>query len=621
MNARFQSPCESAVSEPPSQNSISSSDRSNRRREKEASAQSKARNYKDKYKNKHKKRDTDNDGIRESSSHRLEDQRKPRKHFTSDSSSHSCDRALTAGRAACPSRKRRSSPSASKQPQRLPENDASATILRPAEPGVADRSTREEFSGGGCAQAEAKEDAEGIAPHPPLGVAPAVNRGSAAEEPQPFARRSGLDLLSDGLPANASPGLQNGLSFVGSVSAAPQALAHQDGSAPLTPSSAFDPFAPPPPSGSSDSHPIEFDPFAPAVNRGPPTSTSRVQPQAVAACATQVAPAGIAGNGAALLQARGVDMALETALHLATPQVQQQTCTEGILPPGFRASSTEVAARLRCADAQLPFPPPPRALPWGVGPQGTSPGLNVGAYCAQCGVDMNAEQALRSLPEEAQRAVMSEGLCVGMNPSALLMARVRKARDNAPPGCGVSAGGQLLNFPPPPDYGGQVITPPQMHIGCSGPPPPNGSGELRDHVERFLTQNCVDVSAGQALRSAPPEVQRQVLTDKPLQGCHNPSAVLMANIRRAMSADIQGNGSDAIAHWAQQNNLDRNAEASLRSLPPDFQSKVMEMGPVLGTNPSAILMGRIRLVRSNPNGMPAQPYQSGHGAISLTRTP
>ncbi|CAK0895434.1 unnamed protein product, partial [Prorocentrum cordatum] len=188
------------------------------------------------------------------------------------------------------------------------------------------------------------------------------------------------------------------------------------------------------------------------------------------------------------------------------------------------------------------------------------------------------------------------------------MARVRKARERL-------QGGYL----PGPSAG--------------APLPPNGQAddELREAVERFLVSNQVDVSASQALRTAPPEVQRQVLADKPLQGCNNPSAVLMANIRRAMgvggvclgpAGGIAPSGGlgpgaampmapaggldDAVGQWAAHNGLDASAVGSLRTLPPELQQKVMDMGPVLGRSPSAIVMGRIRQVRANPNA-PAIP--------------
>jgi hypothetical protein len=123
-------------------------------------------------------------------------------------------------------------------------------------------------------------------------------------------------------------------------------------------------------------------------------------------------------------------------------------------------------------------------------------------------------------------------------------------------------------------------------------------------LHEFLAQNFpqgVDEAAVQALLSAPVEVQQKILMDKATtyQGLENPSAVLMASLRRASSSvpGFTADGDDAIAKWAAQNQLDHSAHAAVRSLPPALQRKVMDMGPVLGVNSSAIVMGRIRLAR------------------------
>merc|ERR1719291_817282 len=119
----------------------------------------------------------------------------------------------------------------------------------------------------------------------------------------------------------------------------------------------------------------------------------------------------------------------------------------------------------------------------------------------------------------------------------------------------------------------------------------------------------------------------------------------MANIRRAMGVGGGGLGpvgglgpggglgpvavvpagspDDAVGQWATHNGLDRSAESSLRTLPPDLQQKV------LGRSPSAIVMGRIRQVRANPNapafplpfltaaGQPAAPPPRGGQPLPL----
>lgn len=231
-------------------------------------------------------------------------------------------------------------------------------------------------------------------------------------------------------------------------------------------------------------------------------------------------------------------------------------------------------------------PPPPPGAPFGGGGQTAAEAAR--EFCARNGVDMNAMQALLSLQDHGQRSVMNEGPLVGTNASALLMSRVRKARDGGYPPQGTTPLPLPSNLP--------------VHAQPADP-------ETQAAVERFLSLLPVDASAANALRAAAPVVQRQVLADKPLQGCNNPSAVLVANIRRAMSVpDLAGGAAgDAVSAWCSQNRLDRSAESAVRQMPPELQRKVMDIGPIIGSNPSAIAMGRIKQVRANPDGHFAPP--------------
>jgi len=55
---------------------------------------------------------------------------------------------------------------------------------------------------------------------------------------------------------------------------------------------------------------------------------------------------------------------------------------------------------------------------------------------------------------------------------------------------------------------------------------------------------------------------------------------------------------DPVALFAASNGLDRSAENALRQLPVHLQQQTIEMGPLMGTNASAMLMARIKVVRS-----------------------
>ncbi|CAE8617644.1 unnamed protein product [Polarella glacialis] len=151
----------------------------------------------------------------------------------------------------------------------------------------------------------------------------------------------------------------------------------------------------------------------------------------------------------------------------------------------------------------LPPPPPPPA--GGCGPSGGQEAVS--EYCRRENVDPGAEQALRTLPLEAQQALMKEGPLAGSNRSAMLMSRIRGNRARVresqgaqrPQGQGAGFGGAVpppasfAAVPPPesqrgpPSQGsGSVAPPPSSGGACAGglhpppPPPPGFAGGAAD---------------------------------------------------------------------------------------------------------------------------------------------
>lgn len=137
-----------------------------------------------------------------------------------------------------------------------------------------------------------------------------------------------------------------------------------------------------------------------------------------------------------------------------------------------------------------------------------APGANdaIGAFCRASGVDQRAEIALRGLPVHLSSEVVSQGPILGVNSSAILMARVYKAEQQS----------RVVRAP-------LMMRPDALAAMASGDP-----------VAIFIAQFGVDASAESALRSLPSELQRQVISDGPLRGL-NASALLMSRIRRVQS--------------------------------------------------------------------------------------
>lgn len=131
---------------------------------------------------------------------------------------------------------------------------------------------------------------------------------------------------------------------------------------------------------------------------------------------------------------------------------------------------------------------------------------SIGNFCRQCGVDLRAECALRGLPAHLVHEVLSQGVILGVNASAILMVRVHKAE--------------------------QSFTQPRTKLE-------NTMGhqfvDVSDPVAAFLGHWCVDSFAEQALRALPADQQRQVFSQGPLRSA-NASAVLVERIRCVQAA-------------------------------------------------------------------------------------
>jgi len=151
----------------------------------------------------------------------------------------------------------------------------------------------------------------------------------------------------------------------------------------------------------------------------------------------------------------------------------------------------------------------PLALVTSIVPAAVGASDVIGVFCRSAGADQNSEQALRALPAHLQQAVMAEGSIAGLNPSAVLMGRIRKVENNA----GASAAAAGLHRP----------RPETVAAAAAGDP-----------VAKFCMQHAVDYSAENALRALPVELQCRILNEGPLRAS-NPSAVLMSRIRKAQT--------------------------------------------------------------------------------------
>jgi len=246
--------------------------------------------------------------------------------------------------------------------------------------------------------------------------------------------------------------------------------------------------------------------------------------------------------------------------------------------------------RSRSRDRRSPArrsPSPRREVDVQIGPIGppspTSDAATEAAlsqFVAQNTLDAAAEKLLRSQPREVQRKIIDDGVCMGSNPSAVLISRVRR----------------LLGQP-----------------GIGAPSGAVPGIEPAESLEAFIRENELDESAVKALMQVSSEVQQRVMAEGIVTG-RNKSAILVGRIRRCLSqpgvsgalptgymAPPKGNtdpsagfGREQLEHFVQVNCLDPHAEKVLREQPSDIQARVCGEGPVTGDNKSRIVMGRIR---------------------------
>eukprot|EP00408_Alexandrium_pacificum_P029888 CAMPEP_0171277852 /NCGR_PEP_ID=MMETSP0790-20130122/64568_1 /TAXON_ID=2925 /ORGANISM="Alexandrium catenella, Strain OF101" /LENGTH=306 /DNA_ID=CAMNT_0011746993 /DNA_START=22 /DNA_END=940 /DNA_ORIENTATION=- len=110
-------------------------------------------------------------------------------------------------------------------------------------------------------------------------------------------------------------------------------------------------------------------------------------------------------------------------------------------------------------------------------------------------------------------------------------------------------------------------------------------------AESFIAEYEPDETAANALRSQSSEVVLNVLSQGPLVGS-NPSAILMSRIREACAC--AATDVDSFLEV-----VDDSARGQFMAQDQQVMDAIMEEGPLTGNNPSAILVMRIRKARQS----------------------
>jgi len=124
-------------------------------------------------------------------------------------------------------------------------------------------------------------------------------------------------------------------------------------------------------------------------------------------------------------------------------------------------------------------------------------------------------------------------------------------------------------------------------------------------LETLIASYGIDDSAAQALRSCSEDALGRIMAKGPLTG-DNPSALIMSRIRD----EADGAAEDPEAFIAM---LDDQAKKVWHQQPEGVKQLIMEEGALLGYNPSAILMGRLRKAKDK--------FKASGGAAAAVRAP
>lgn len=153
----------------------------------------------------------------------------------------------------------------------------------------------------------------------------------------------------------------------------------------------------------------------------------------------------------------------------------------------------------------------------------------------------------------------------------------------------------------------------------------NNSGiNMNDLISAFVLQNYLPPAAEVTLRDLPQEIALPVMQAGPLEGddrtgalvqrvqdvvmdavaqqqatghsqSQQPVQPLSAHAQMpVMALPAQSVGGDALSEFCMRNGVDNQMEHVLRSAPVELQMRVMAEGPLLGGNPSQVLIHRVK---------------------------
>lgn len=129
---------------------------------------------------------------------------------------------------------------------------------------------------------------------------------------------------------------------------------------------------------------------------------------------------------------------------------------------------------------------------------------HVDEFIRVSGIDEGAGSLLRRCDEEIQRIVIDRGPITSNKPSALVVARIKHAKESI-----------------------------KQQLG------PMTEDQIAMAIEDFINKWCIDARAAHTLRTLSAEAQRMVLEKGGFEGCSNPSSALISRMKAARVVGLE----------------------------------------------------------------------------------
>ncbi|CAL1131384.1 unnamed protein product [Cladocopium goreaui] len=326
------------------------------------------------------------------------------------------------------------------------------------------------------------------------------------------------------------------------------------------------------------------------------------------------------------IQENGLDERAASALQGSAQWLQRQVLDQGSLH-GCRDRNAGLMGRLRRAQQAPSFADGVRSQ------ASTATRQEIERFILDNDLNERAADALRSAGSSVQRQVLDQGSLFGTRePSAACIGRIAKIQKSGQEGWGTPSCPSLDDVErfiyenrldqraavalegAPPMVQQSLLA--QGHLGGNATDAsraclaqiratsqefsntPAAASAALDEVEQFIRENGLDASASNALRSALPAVQRQVLEQGSLTSCREPSAACVSRLRKAK---VWADGNDAhiaspndVERFIQEHDLNERAADALRGVPPEVQAEVLAQGSLATCrDPNAGCIGRI----------------------------